>query len=126
MILNNVGVYAVVAAVSLGVGVGIYTMGYKAGVKKAEVTILEYKDKVHELKNELNKAQSKVDVRVETEYIDRVKIVKQKEIQYVERATNSVVGIGNLSSGWVYVHDSAATGAYAEASPSSDGTPSRS
>lgn len=103
---------------------GVYQGGYNKGLAESEIAIANYENEVVKLEAELQKAQEKVSVKIETKYIETVKTVKEKEKVYVDRATNDVVSTGELSAGWVYVHDKAAQGVHAEAAPASDGTPS--
>ena len=103
---------------------GVYQGGYKKGLAESEITIANYEKEVVKLEAKLQKKQIVTDVKIVTEYKDKVRVIKEKEIQYVDRATNDVVSVGTLSAGWVYVHDAAARGVYAETALSSDGTPS--
>lgn len=103
---------------------GVYQGGYQKGLAESEITIANYEKEILKLEAEKKKAQEKTSIKIETKYIETVKTVKEKEKVYVDRATNDVVSTGELSAGWVYVHDAAARGVHAEAAPASDGTPS--
>lgn len=100
---------------------GVYQGGYQKGLAESEITIANYEKEVLKLEAEKKKAQEKTSIKIETKYIETVKTVKEKEKVYVDRATNDVVSTGELSAGWVYVHDAAARGVHAEAAPASDG-----
>ena len=73
---------------------------------------------------ELEQKQNEVTTKIVTEYVDRVKTIKQKEYVYVDQAKNSVPQQFIVSNGFVHLHDNAATGNNADATRASDATPS--
>jgi hypothetical protein len=69
-----------------------------------------YREKINNLQNKIAKDQENVKIQVVTEYKDKIKTIIKKEKEYVYQATNDVPAQYTLSSGWVYLHDIAATG----------------
>lgn len=120
---NSTVILAVVVALF-----GSYHLGYYHGKKDGKVisenVIAKYENKVLTLYTELLSEQQKVDTVIETVYVDRIKTVKEKEYVYVKQAADDVPATFQLSAGWVYLHDAAASGMDADASRSSDATPS--
>ena len=69
---------------------------------------------------ELEQKQNEVTTKIVTEYVDRVKTIKQKEYVYVDQAKSVVPSKSELSNGWVYLHDTSAKGLPAVPARSSD------
>jgi len=116
---------AIVTAIFFG---GFYT-GYDwaASKYKAQVAALEFKMELfalekEELASRIEASLANVREVIITKYVDRVKVIKQKEYVYVEQATNVVPDRTELSNGWVSVHDAAARGEDADSTRAADGT----
>lgn len=98
--------------------------GFAVGLKQADIKIERYEAQVKELEAEIAKKTSKVNERVVTEYIDRIRPIKEREYVYVNEANQSVPNQRNMSNGWVSLHDDAAANRDADTARSSDETPS--
>jgi hypothetical protein len=103
---------------------GAFAFGYKKGDSRAEIEINKYSVQIMTLQNQLKEKQVQIVDRVVTEYVDKVQVVKQKEIVYVKQAADTVPAQYNLSNGWVYLHDTSAQGGDADTSRSSDASSS--
>lgn len=108
--------------------IGSYHYGHFVGKKEGKAiskqVITEYENKVLTLEMLLQAEQGKINTKIETVYVDRVKTVKEKEYVYVKQAAEDVPATFQLSAGWVYLHDAAAEGLDADSSLSADATPS--
>jgi hypothetical protein len=87
-----------------------YNYGFHEGSKQSEEAINAYIEKIKSLEIDLEKKQKEVEIQVVTEYKDKIKTIVKKEKEYVYLANTSVPAEFNLSNGWVYLHDVAATG----------------
>lgn len=107
-------------------GVGAYSYlkgnsdGRAIGERKIEKLIAQYKEKIFELE----RTNATITNTVVTEYVDRIKTIKEKEYIYVKLADNTVPSKCELSNGWVHVHDASATNGDADTTKSADATPS--
>ena len=99
--------YKLIAAAVIVVGTLAYTFnkGHSMGIAAGQEQIDQLVNTTHELRAALEKEQQNIKERIVTEYVDKVKIVKEKEYVYVDQAKNNVPAQYNLSNGWVYVHD---------------------
>jgi len=102
----------------------MYNYGVEVGSTKSEMAIQAYIEKINSLQSDLKKKQKQVEVQVVTEYKTKIKTIVKKEKEYVYQATNDVPAQFNMSNGWVYLHDSAATGSDSDTTLSSDGSSS--
>ena len=98
-----------ILAVVLVVG-GAFAAGYKKGTDQGEVMIQQAANEAEQLKIELEKEQANIKERVVTEYVDKIKVVTQKETIYRDAAEKQVPGKFNLTNGWVYLHDTSVKG----------------
>ena len=105
---------------------GTFAAGYKKGTEAGEVMIQKAANEAEQLKIELEKEQNNIKEKVVTEYVDKVKIVKEKEYVLQQAATNNVPSQYNLSNGWVYIHDHATStqGGVPDPAATADATPS--
>lgn len=87
--------------------------GYNKAENKYIAKIATYKSEAELLQTKLDAAVAKVEVKVVTKYVDRVKTVKEKEYVYRDKII-TVPSKCELSSGWVYLHDASATGSDAD------------
>ena len=99
--------YKIIAATVAVLGIFGYTFkkGHDVGTAAGEAKIQALVDEATKLKADLEKEQANIKERVVTEYVDKVKVVKEKEYVYVDQAKNAVPAQYNLSNGWVYLHD---------------------
>lgn len=112
--------YIIAVLVFAGIVGGSYYKGRTDVEAKYEAIREQDRKRIAELENK----QTEVTTKVVTEYVDRVKTVKQKEYVYVEQAKNGVPQQSIMSTGWVYLHDSSARGKDADATRASDAAPS--
>jgi hypothetical protein len=103
-----------------------YHHGYASGKAVGDAEIAKLISDSEELKNALEKEQQNIKEKIVTEYVDKVKVVKEKEYVYVDQAKNVVPSQYNLSNGWVYVHDASLNtrGVIPDATRASDATAS--
>lgn len=89
---------------------GAFGAGYKKGTDAGEVMIQQAANEAEQLKVELEKEQLNIKERVVTEYVDKIKVVTQRETIYRDAAQQQVPGKFNLTNGWVYLHDTSILG----------------
>jgi len=101
--------FKIIAATVAVIGIFGYTFkkGHDVGTAEGEAKIQALVDEATKLKADLEKEQSKIKEKVVIEYVDKIKVVKEKEYVYVDQAKNAVPSQYNLSNGWVYLHDQA-------------------
>jgi hypothetical protein len=124
-------ILAYVLIVAAIFGAGSYT-GYKFTANHYEAVISKMKEEAATLRAEKAELQTKLTAEIAnvkevivTKYVDRIKIVKEKEYVYRDQAINNVPDRTVLSNGWVYLHDASATGdTDADPTRSADATPS--
>jgi len=104
--------------------VGVFVFGYMKGSAYAEAELARFSAKKEAQIAELERKNSAISAQVVTEYVDRVNTIKEKEYVYLDRAKSNVPSQHVMSNGWVYTHDASATGSDANATGSSDATPS--
>lgn len=114
--------YKILAAVVL-VG-GAFGAGYKKGTDAGEVMIQQAANEAEMLKIELEKEQNNIKEKVVTEYVDRVQVVKEREIVYQNAVDNDLQGKYNLTNGWVYLHDASVQGLQLDPQKTTDDTDS--
>jgi hypothetical protein len=103
---------------------GVFAAGYKKGTDAGEVMIQQAANEIEQLKIELEKEQANIKERVVTEYVDKIKVVTQKETIYRDAAQQQVPGKFNLTNGWVYLHDISIKGEELNPDMASDDTDS--
>jgi hypothetical protein len=114
--------YRIAAAVFLLIAV--FGIGYMKGSSRADVIIAEAGAKASEQIAELERKNSEISNTVVTKYVDKVRVVKEREYVYLGQAQTNVPGQFNLSAGWLYLHDAGAKGSDADPSRTSDATAS--
>lgn len=114
--------YKIAAAVFLLIAV--FGIGYMKGSDRADVIIAEAAAKANEQIAELERKNSEISNTVVTKYVDKVRVVKEREYVYLGQAQTNVPGQFNLSAGWLYLHDAGAQGSDADTSRASDATSS--
>lgn len=124
--------YIIIVVVVLGIASGMgakvahtFTKNhYVAIITKMEAQEAKLRAENAELTVKLAAEIANIKERVITKYVDRIKVVKEKEYVYRDQAATVVPDRTELSNGWVYLHDAAASGTDAESSRSADATPS--
>ena len=114
--------YKLLAAAALLIGVFFYA--YMKGSAYAEAELARFSAKKAEQVAELERKNAEISNRVVTEYVDRVNTIREKEYVYLDRVKNNVPSQFTMSNGWVYTHDASATSGDADATRSSDASPS--
>ena len=102
---------------------GAYFKGYDKAEDKYLAEIAEFNAQKIILEARLQTALSEVKVEVVTEYVDRVKVVKEKEYVYRDKIV-TVPSKCELSDGWVRLHDASARGSDAGTTDFSNEAPS--
>ena len=97
--------------------------GYNKAENKYIAKIATYKTNAELLQSRLDSALGKVEVKIVTEYVDRIQTIKEKEYVYRDKII-TVPSKCELSNGWVYLHDASATGGDAESTRVADETSS--
>jgi hypothetical protein len=127
--------WAALKATSIGVKIGmliailaafaaVAMIGYNKGLNVSKIEILNYKNASLVLASRLNKAQGQVDVKVVTEYKDRVSVVKETEYKNRDVIRTKVVGFNLLTKGWVYAYNQSVLGLPIDPTLAADATPS--
>ena len=103
--------------------VGSTWYGYNKAENKyiAKIATMEANAEVMQAKLDASLSEVKVDVL--TKYVDRVKVIKEKEYVYRDKIV-TVPSKCELSNGWVYLHDSVVKGSDADAVGVTDGASS--
>lgn len=109
---------------ALLLAVSLYGYGYQKGHNKAKVEIAQFQAEASKKITELEKKNSEIKERVVIKYIDKVQTVKEKEYVYLKQAETVVPSQHDMSSGWVYLHDSSASARDADPTRSADETTS--
>jgi glutamate synthase domain-containing protein 3 len=114
--------YKLLAGVALILGVFVY--GYMKGSAYADAELARFSARASEQVAELERKNSEISNNVVTEYVDRTNTIREKEYVYLDAAKNTVPSQHVMSNGWVYTHDLSATSGDADATRSSDASPS--
>jgi hypothetical protein len=104
--------------------IGVFVFGYMKGSAYAEAELQRFAAKANEQVAELEKKNSEISNNVVTEYVDRTNTIREKEYVYVDAAKNTVPSQSVMSNGWVFTHDISASASDADATRSSDASPS--
>jgi len=114
--------YKLLAGAALILGVFVY--GYMKGSAYADAELARFSAKANEQVAELERKNSEISNNVVTEYVDRTNTIREKEYVYVDAAKESVPNQSVMSNGWVFTHDISASASDADATRSSDASPS--
>jgi hypothetical protein len=114
--------YKLLAGAALILGVFVY--GYMKGSAYADAELARFSAKANEQVAELERKNSEISNNVVTEYVDRTNTIREKEYVYVDAAKDSVPSQSVMSNGWVFTHDISASASDADATRSSDASPS--
>jgi hypothetical protein len=104
--------------------IGVFVFGYMKGSAYAEAELQRFAAKASEQVAELERKNSEISNKVVTEYVDRTNTIREKEYVYVDAAKNTVPSQSVMSNGWVFTHDISASASDADATRSSDASPS--
>ena len=104
--------------------VGAFIFGYMKGNARAEAEIQKFSAKAAQQIAELEKKNAQTTNKIVTEYVDRVRTVKEKEYVYITKIKDNVPSQYYLSNGWVYGHDLSTTNDDADSTRLADATPS--
>jgi len=104
--------------------IGVFFYGYMKGSAYAEAELARFAAKASEQVAELERKNSAISTQVVTEYVDRTNTIREKEYVYLDAAKNSVPSQSVMSNGWVFTHDISASAGDADATRSSDASPS--
>ncbi len=104
--------------------IGVFIFGYMKGSAYAEAELARFAAKASEQVAELERKNSAISTQVVTEYVDRTNTIREKEYVYLDAAKNSVPNQSVMSNGWVFTHDISASAGDADATRSSDASPS--
>ena len=114
--------YKLLAGAALIIGVFFY--GYMKGSAYAEAELQRFAAKASQQVAELEKKNSEISNKVVTEYVDRTNTIREKEYVYIDTAKDTVPSQSVMSNGWVFTHDISASASDADATRSSDASPS--
>jgi hypothetical protein len=114
--------YKLLAGAALILGVFVY--GYMKGSAYADAELQRFAAKASTQVAELERKNSEISNNVVTEYVDRTNTIREKEYVYVDAAKDSVPSQSVMSNGWVFTHDISASASDADATRSSDASPS--
>lgn len=109
LIPKSVWKYVAILVGIVAILVGAYSKGYDKAEDKYLAEIAEFNAQKIILEARLQTALSTVKVEVVTEYVDRVKVVKEKEYVYRDKIV-TVPSKCELSDGWVRLHNASARG----------------
>lgn len=110
-----------VLIIGLIVGFGWYC--YSKGAAHAEAELADYKAKAEQQISDLKDENIRISDNVTIQYVDRTKVIKEKEIIY-QQATDKLEPQYDLSNGWIELHDASAKLANPDATLASDNSPS--
>lgn len=102
----------------------MFILGLREGETRADTRIAEYEQQIRTQREALERLNIQASERIVTEYVDRVRVVREREYVYVQAAQNDVPSQYDLSSGWVYLHDTAVRGDDPDPSRVADASPS--
>lgn len=101
-------ILSMVILVPLVIG-SIFGFGYYKGNENSKKTIAEYNLKISEANNKLLVAINDLNQLTTVKYIDRIKLVTEKEYVYVDAAKNIVPTTSFMSVAWLRDHDNSAS-----------------
>ena len=104
--------------------ISAFGFGYVKGNARAEAEIAAFAAEQNAKVAELERKNAEISSTVVTRYVDKVRVVKEREYVYVNTAKDYVPGQFDLSNGWLYLHDSSVKGSNAESARASDASTS--
>lgn len=118
------GILFVLVTAAFWKGYGCAADNYQVKIDKLVLERDTYVSQKQDLATQLELALANVKEVIVTKYVDRVKVIKEKEYVYRDQAVNVVPSNCELSNGWVWLHDASARGEPSDATRSADATPS--
>jgi len=115
---------AIIGVLLLSASIFCYVKGYDAASTSYKLKIANLMGGFEKQALTLKDINTNISNKVVVKYVDKINTIHEKEIQYVNVAENAVPNQFELSNGWVYLHDTSATNGDADATRSSDATPS--
>ena len=116
---------AAIAAAIVGIILAIYFYGVSVGKKAGELELAQFSNAAKAQMEELQKRQSKTEEKILIKYNDRIVYRNAQHAKNQELITTVVPDRNvELSNGWVWTHDSSATGRDADSTRSADDSPS--
>lgn len=103
---------------------GVFVFGYMKGSAYADAELQRFAAKNATLTADMEKKNSEISTEVVTQYVDRTNTIKEKEYVYRDIVKESVPTQHVMSNGWVHTHDASATSSDADATRTSDASPS--
>lgn len=103
---------------------GVFVFGYMKGSAYADAELQRFAAKNATLTADMEKKNSEISTEVVTQYVDRTNTIKEKEYVYRDIVKESVPTQHVMSNGWVFTHDISATSSDADATRTSDASPS--
>jgi hypothetical protein len=103
---------------------GVFVFGYMKGSAYADAELQRFAAKNATLTADMEKKNSEISTEVVTQYVDRTNTIKEKEYVYRDIVKESVPTQHVMSNGWVFAHDISATSSDADATRTSDASPS--
>jgi hypothetical protein len=107
------------------VGTFFYAKGLGKGDAKVQYDkyLSDYLIRIKELELSLEKEQQNIKIEVVTKYVDKIRVVKEKEFVYRDKIKEVPVIRDDLPYDWLRLHNEAATrSGNSETSENSDGT----
>ena len=104
--------------------IGVFVYGYMKGSAYADAELQRFAAKNATLTADMEKKNSEISTEVVTQYVDRTNTIKEKEYVYRDIVKESVPTQHVMSNGWVFTHDISATSSDADATRTSDASPS--
>lgn len=123
LVPKSVWKYAAIIIAAVSILTFTYLRGYDKAEDKYLAEIAAFNAQAQLLESRLEAALAHVEVKVVTEYVDRVQTIKEKEYVYRDKIV-TVPSKCELSSGWVLLHDASARGDDADSTGVTDATPS--
>lgn len=99
---------------------GSVAYGYNKAENKYIAKIAKMEADAVVLQAKLDTSLSEVKVSVLTKYVDKIQVIKEKEYVYRDKVV-TVPSKCELSNGWVWLHDLAASGNLPDSAGHSDG-----
>ena len=115
----------------LGIAIGVLLLfavvgyiGYTKGINVSKVEIAKYESKIQGLNAQVAAANAKVDVRVVTQYKDKVRTIDRVVYETRDIIRTRVAEQFTLSKGWVYAYNQSIQGLVINPELAGDKTPS--
>lgn len=111
-------------AALIALGATLYSNGYSNGKQFATKKLTEYEFQIRDYNEKLLKANAELNEKVSIRYVERIRIIREKSNEISEAANNIVPSRCDVATGWVRLHDAAATNSNIDTASIADGTSS--